>query len=549
MKPMTYRHILVAIAAIAALGTASAADRRIKITSRYLNFPISHSADRKAMTFVVDGRQDCRSVMRLTDAQPDYWTFRDVSRWRGKTITLSFDGPQAALDRVVAADTIVGASTMYAERLRPQYHFTTRRGWINDPNGLVYYGGKYHLFYQHNPYEREWENMHWGHAVSTDLTTWQELPDALHPDATGTMFSGSAVIDYGNTAHLNGPDGKPAMVALYTADSPEAQRQCMAYSLDEGLTFTKYDGNPVIDSHLKWQSHDTRDPKVFWYDKTRHWVMVLNERDGHSIYTSTDLKHWTFESHLTGFWECPELFELPVDGNPSVRKWVMWGASGAYMVGDFDGRRFTPLTPKQQNVAGSAYAAQVYNNIPRSDGRAIKMAWGRIDFPGMPFNGVMLLPQEQLLQTSHGGYRLLSRPAREVERLFTLAASGEDMTADEANALLARFDSDVLRISLTLEMTYATSAGLRFRGERIIDYDLNANTLNGTFYSPEEPGSMTLSADVYVDRRVVEVFADGGMLSLSFARDADRKSPEGYKLWGNDIKVRSLKVYRLNKDL
>ena len=231
---MTYRHILVAVAAIAALGTASAADRRIKITSRYLNFPISHSADRKAMTFVVDGRQDCRSVMRLTDAQPDYWTFRDVSRWRGKTITLSFDGPQAALDRVVAADTIVGASTMYAERLRPQFHFTTRRGWINDPNGLVFYNGKYHLFYQHNPYEREWENMHWGHAVSTDLTTWRELPDALHPDAIGTMFSGSAVIDYGNTAHLNGPDGKPAMVALYTADSPEAQRQCMAYSLDEG---------------------------------------------------------------------------------------------------------------------------------------------------------------------------------------------------------------------------------------------------------------------------------------------------------------------------
>ena len=450
---------------------------------------------------------------------------------------------------MVAADTIVGASTMYAERLRPQFHFTTRRGWINDPNGLVFYNGKYHLFYQHNPYEREWENMHWGHAVSTDLTTWQELPDALHPDAIGTMFSGSAVIDYGNTAHLNAPDGKPAMVALYTADSPEAQRQCMAYSLDEGLTFTKYDGNPVIDSHVKWQSHDTRDPKVFWYDRTRRWVMVLNERDGHSIYTSTDLKHWTFESHLTGFWECPELFELPVDGNPSVRKWVMWGASGTYMVGDFDGRRFTPLTPKQQNVAGSAYAAQVYNNIPRSDGRAIKMAWGRIDFPGMPFNGVMLLPQEQLLQTSHGGYRLLSRPAREVERLFTLAASGEDMTADEANAMLAGFDSDVLRISLTLEMTYATSAGLRFRGERIIDYDLNANTLNGTFYSPEEPGSMTLSADVYVDRRVVEVFADGGMLSLSFARDADRKSPEGYKLWGNNIKVRSLKVYRLNKDL
>lgn len=326
-----------------------AAEVKMKITKRYINFPVSHATDRKTMTMTDKNGELCRFVIRLAEGEPDYWTFRDVTDLKGRAITLSYDGSEEALSKVYQADTFPGEDNIYKETYRPQYHFTTRRGWINDPNGMVFYNGKYHLFYQHNPFEREWENMHWGHAVSTDLLHWQELPVALHPDTLGTIFSGSAVIDYGNTAGYNGKNGEPAMVAFYTADLPQYERQCMAYSLDEGRTFTKYHGNPVIDSHKKWQSRDTRDPKVFWYAPGKHWVMVLNERDGHSIYNSQDLKKWTYESHITGFWECPELFELPVDGNKANRKWIMWGASGSYMIGSFDGKTFTPETNKLHN--------------------------------------------------------------------------------------------------------------------------------------------------------------------------------------------------------
>ena len=182
----------------------------LKITKRYLNFPVSHGQERGRMTFETEGEP------------------------RG-------------LGKIYQSDRIAGQDSLYREKNRPQFHFTTRRGWINDPNGLVFHDGEYHLFYQHNPYEREWQNMHWGHAVSKDLVHWEELPDALFPDGLGTMYSGSAVIDCANTAGFS-RDGTPALVAVYTAAGPERQVQCVAYSLDNGRTFTKYAGNPVIDS-------------------------------------------------------------------------------------------------------------------------------------------------------------------------------------------------------------------------------------------------------------------------------------------------------------
>ena len=522
---------------------ASAADLKLKITKKYINFPVSHKVDRRAMTLSVKGQEPCRFVIRLAEGEPDYWVFRDVSGLKGKTVTLSYEGSEAALAKVYQDDRIAGEEEIYNEKYRPQYHFTTRRGWINDPNGMVFYKGKYHLFYQHNPAEREWENMHWGHAVSTDLLHWEELPVALHPDTIGTIFSGSAVIDYDNTAGYNAKD-VPAMVAFYTADHPKSQRQCMAYSLDEGLTFTKYEGNPIIDSYDKWQSHDTRDPKVFWYAPGGHWVLVLNERNGHSIYNSKNLKDWTFQSHITGFWECPELFEISVDGNANNKKWVMWGASGTYMVGTFDGKKFTPETTKQCNLNGSAYAAQVFNNISQEDGRVIKMAWGRISFDDMPFNGCMLLPQEQILKTVNGGLRLVSKPVSEVGQLFDEAYSGNGLTAREANEVMKRFDgNDVLRIHAKLHLTYATDAGFSYRGQRLVKYDMNGNRLNGEFYASPEPGSMDLDADIYVDRGMVEVYIDGGLYSYSMKRDVKSTNPEGYVFWGNQLELKNLAVY------
>ncbi len=521
------------------------AEVKMKISKRYLNFPISHAQDRRVMTMSMKGQEDCKVVIRLAEGNPDYWTFRDVADWKGKTLTITYEGSQEALEKIYQADTIAGDAPMYAEKYRPQYHFSTRRGWINDPNGLIYHKGTYHMFYQHNPYEREWQNMHWGHTVSKDLLHWEEQPLALHPDTIGTMFSGTAVIDYENTAGFNKKSGEPAMVLFYTADHPKYQRQCMAYSLDGGKTFKKYEGNPIIDSHEKWQSHDTRDPKVFWYAPGKHWVMVLNERDGHSIYNSANLKDWTYESHITGFWECPELFELPLDGNKNDTRWIMWGASGTYMIGKFDGKRFTPETPKLYNLNGSAYAAQIFANIRPKDGRVIKMAWGRISFDDMPFNGCMLLPQEQVLKTTPSGMRLISRPVKEVESLFTPVYKKQNLTTREANDELKKFDgNDMLWLRFTMKLTHANSAGLSYRGQKLVDYDMNSNKLNGHFYAPDLFGSMQITLDVYVDRGMVEVYADGGRFSYSMKRDVKSNSNEGYIFWGNnEVEVKSLEVF------
>ncbi|MHA4896897.1 GH32 C-terminal domain-containing protein [Pedobacter sp. PWIIR3] len=525
-------------------GIAMAADISIKITKKYLNFPISQRQNRAAMRLEVDGKLEQSFVIRLS-ADPEYWTFTDVSAFKGKTIRISYDGDAAGLSKIYQDDKINGQDSIYHEKNRPQYHFTTRRGWINDPNGMIFYEGEYHLFYQHNPYEREWENMSWGHAVSKDMIHWDELPVALHPDKLGTMFSGSTVIDYQNTSGFG--NGKtPAMVAAYTVDNPEKEIQCIAYSLDKGRTWTKYAANPVIDSKAKWNSKDTRDPRMFWYKPGNHWVMVLNERDGHSIYNSKNLKDWTFESHITGFWECPDLFELPIDGDKSKTKWVMYGASNTYMIGSFDGKTFTPEHGKYQYTTGTIYAAQTFTNMPESDPRRIQIGWGRVQQPGMPFNNMMLLPTELTLKTTNDGLRLFSSPIKEAEQLFEKAHEWPTLTSDDANAKLKEFyNADRFRVKATIKMSYATSAGFNLFAQRVLDYDMNFNTINGVLYSPEKIGSMELTADIYVDRTSIEVFIDGGKYSYSMERKPNPDNKEGLHFWGNNIEVKNLEIYNV----
>ena len=522
--------------------TALAGDISIKITKQYLNLPVSHSVDRKKMSFEVNGKTERDFVIRLSN-EPEYWVFCDVTPLKGKTIKISYEGDSSGLEKIYQDDNIEGHENLYKEENRPQYHFTTRRGWINDPNGLVYYDGEYHLYYQHNPYERDWENMHWGHAVSTDLVHWKELPLALYPDHLGTMFSGSVVVDYDNTSGY-GKKGNPAMVAFYTAASPEKQTQCMAYSLDKGRTWIKYDHNPIIDSKAIWNSQDTRDPKVFWYNPGKHWVLVLNERDGHSIYTSNNLKGWTYESHVTGFWECPELFELPVDGDKNNTKWVMYGASGTYMLGQFDGKVFTPEAGKYYYTTGSIYAAQTFTNIPESDGRRIQIGWGRMTHPGMPFNGIMLMPTELTLKNTKEGVRLFNVPVKEMETLQGVPSQWKSLSSEKANELLKQFYSvDCLRIKTTIKLSHATDAGFNLFGQRLLEYDMNGNRVNGVFYSPEDRTSMEITADIFVDKTCVEVFIDGGAYSYSMERRGHSDNKEGFHFWGNNIEVKNLEVY------
>lgn len=522
-------------------GTCSTAiqadDITLKITQRYLNLPVSHQTDRKKMSFTIDGKEERSFVIRLAPGKPDYWVFCDMDAYKGKKLTISYDGE--GLQQIYQDSQIAGQDSMYHEKSRPQLHYSQRRGWNNDPNGMVWYDGEYHLFYQHNPYEREWENMHWGHAVSRDLIHWEELNEALYPDHNGTAFSGSAVVDYENTSGFGSKDN-PAIVAIYTGASAK-QVQCIAYSLDKGRTWTKYEKNPVIDSGKLWNTVDTRDPKVFWYGPNKEWVMILNERDGHSIYTSADLKEWKYESHVTGFWECPELFELPVDGNPQNTMWVMYGASGTYMLGDFDGKVFTPKHGKYYYCGGSIYAAQTFTDIPESDGRRIQIGWDRINHPNLPVNGCMTLPTELTLRTTKDGVRLFCNPIKELNSLEQEGIKAENLTAEQANRLLAPYaDNDVIRIRFTMKLSHATSAGLSFNGQNLVDYDMNGNRINGVFYSPEDMTSMELTADLIVDRTAVDLFIDNGAYAHYMQREG--KNKDGYLFWGNNIEIKFLQI-------
>lgn len=511
----------------------------LKVNRKYLNIPVSHKTERKQLTMTAKGEDTLSVVVRIAEGTPDYWVFKDVSRYKGKMLQLSYEGSGNALKNIIQSDTIYGESMMYKEKNRPQFHFTARRGWINDPNGLVYHNGVYHLYYQHNPFEREWENMTWGHATSTDLLHWTEYDDVLFPDRLGTMYSGSAVFDERNTSGF-GSEKHPPLVYAYTADRSDREVQCVAYSLDGGMTLNKYKGNPVIDSYDMWQTHDTRDPRLFWYEKGEHWVMVLNERDGHSIYTSSDLKSWTYQSHVPGFWECPDLFELSVDGNPDNTRWVMLGASNTYMIGRFDGKNFVPEGGKYRFCTGTIYAAQTISHAP--DGRRIQIGWGRAAHPGMPFNGMMLLPTELTLKTTCDGIRMVSQPISEVKSLFQNVLTCTDVLgAAAANQTLASLEQkDCLHMSFTLHLSHRTSAGLSLSGRNILDYDSNYNTINGQFYSSQDPTSMDLTADVYIDRTCVEVFIDNGLYSYSMEWH-DRK-PDGFRFWGTNLTISGLKV-------
>ena len=536
-----FNYILLSVGAMI-FQSVSAEEITIKINKQYLNIPVSHQEDRKRMIFKTNGKEERNFVIRLASSTPDYWVFCDVSSLKGKKLTISYPGEKTGLDKIYQDDKIAGQDSLYKEFNRPQFHFTQKRGWNNDPNGLIFYEGEYHLFFQHNPYEREWENMHWGHAVSKDLIHWEELPLALYPDKIGTMYSGSTVIDYANTSGF-GKKGKPAMVAFYTAASPGKQVQCVAYSLDKGRTWTKYEKNPVIDSKEKWNSEDTRDPKVFWHEPTAAWVMVLNERDGHSIYTSPDLKDWTYQSHTTGFWECPELFKLPVDGNPDKTKWVMYGASGTYMIGDFNGKEFIPENGKFSFTSGAIYAAQTFGNIPASDGRRIQIGWTRISHPGMPFTGSMTLPTELTLRSTPNGIRLYSVPVKEVDQLEKTGKEAFSLSADEASLLLKSFEKEGgMRIRTTIKLSHATSAGLSLFGQNLIDYDMNNNLINGRFYSPEDMTSMEISADILIDRTSVEVYIDNGAYSYYMERRPHHNNNDGFRFWGNNIEVKHIKV-------
>jgi fructan beta-fructosidase len=455
------------------------------------------------------------------------------------------------------------------DRWRPTYHFTPPEQWMNDPNGMVYHAGEYHLFYQHYPDSNVWGPMHWGHAVSNDLIEWEHLPIALYPDTLGYIFSGSAVVDRKNTSGF-GSEENPPLVAIFTHHDPEGeasgrddfQVQSIAYSRDRGRNWTKYAGNPVVPNPDP-PVRDFRDPKVIWDDNSGQWIMVFAARDRISFYGSPDLKEWTELSDWgttrgshEGIWECPDLFPVSTAGGDTY--WVLLvsingggpngGSATQYFVGDFADGRFTldgqfaerlaDEGPQWVDYGRDNYAGVTWSDVPREDGRRIFLGWMSNwqyarDVPTTSWRGAMTVPRSLELTATKEGPRLLSRPVRE---LSTLRGNEITVTPTQVTDRLALVEDTPLSVSellLSLDLAsgdarqialvLANGAGdeLRIGYDRTADQlytdrrgagrtDFQPDFATARHTAPRISSSDTLGLHVLLDRASLEVFADGG---------------------------------------
>ena len=420
--------------------------RTFEAEDKYLLIPIEDQADENTVQMYVEGNPIGEPMtIRIAQNKIDYWVPIDIESYKGKKVTLTFSVGKNAdkgLDKIKQSAKY---SFEYNEKYRPLYHFTSQYGWMNDPNGMVYADGTYHLFYQYNPYGARWGNMHWGHAISKDLVNWEYQPTAIAPDKLGAIFSGSAVIDHDNTAGF----GKGAMIAIFTS-AGDRQTQSIAYSLDGGKTFTKYEGNPVLsDANII----DFRDPKVFWHAPSKQWVMSLATTQTITFYGSKNLKEWTRLSEFGeglgghgGVWECPDLFPLTYEGKT---KWVLFvsinpggpngGSATQYFIGDFDGKTFTPDAmnyPLWLDYGRDNYAGVTWSNVPAADGRRLFIGWmSNWDYaneiPTVNFRSAMTVART--LRLAHNGEHLVvaSEPVKEVESLRREPLSLADKTTSD----------------------------------------------------------------------------------------------------------------------
>ncbi len=445
--------------------------RTFEAKDKYLLIPIEDQADENTVQMYVEGNPIGEPMtIRIAQNKIDYWVPIDIESYKGKKVTLTFSVGKNAdkgLDKIKQSAKY---SFEYNEKYRPLYHFTPQYGWMNDPNGMVYADGTYHLFYQYNPYGARWGNMHWGHAISKDLVNWEYQPTAIAPDKLGAIFSGSAVIDHDNTAGF----GKGAMIAIFTS-AGDRQTQSIAYSLDGGKTFTKYEDNPVLsDANII----DFRDPKVFWHAPSKQWVMSLATTQTITFYGSKNLKEWTPLSEFGeglgghgGVWECPDLFPLTYEGKT---KWVLFvsinpggpngGSATQYFIGDFDGKTFTPDAmnyPLWLDYGRDNYAGVTWSNVPAADGRRLFIGWmSNWDYaneiPTVNFRSAMTVART--LRLAHNGEHLVvaSEPVKEVESLRREAVLLGDKTRTNTSDAIT-FENFLPNNQGAYELTFAVT--------------------------------------------------------------------------------------------
>jgi len=569
---------------------------RIVGDAKYLMMPVQEAYDDATVNVVVDGKLEKTIYVRLAKSKVDYSVPFDLTPYKGHNVVLNIDTSQgrstvrdakedACWNNFALADSYDMSNR---EKYRPAFHHTPLYGWMNDPNGMFYKDGQWHLYYQWNPYGSKWQNMTWGHSSSSDLINWEHHPVAIEPNGLGSVFSGSSAIDKENSAGF----GENAVVAMYTS-AGASQIQSLAHSDDNGMTFDIYPGNPVLTL-----DSEARDPNMFWNPETKLWTLILAHALDHEmlIFTSPDMKVWTLKSSFgkglgaqAGVWECPDLFELAVPGSEKT-KWVLicnlnpggpFGGSGVqYFIGDFDGKTFIPDKDANGNVptkwldhGKDNYALVSWSDAP--DGRRTAIGWmsnwqyaGEV--PTMQFRSANTLPREiQLFKASDGQLYAASVPSPEVESLrgelaakvssFSVSDQGQSMALPEEN-------DGICEILLDIEPAKADSVTLTFsndKGEKtILVYNPSAETLS---FDRRESGIVDFSQDfpavtvaptfnsgkklplrIFIDRASMEVFANGGhsvMTNLVFPTTP--YTTITVSAAGAHAKVKNLKIYSI----
>ena len=558
----------------------------LDVKENYMLLPVQDDAPEGKICIVRNNVQEGTFMnVRLARERVDSYVPFVLSAYKGQHISIDIQGvPENALcwKELKMSDSF---DMTNKEKFRPVYHHTPAYGWMNDPNGMFYKDGVYHLYFQYNPYGSVWGNMHWGHSTSTDLMHWKFEGCAIVPDAWGAIFSGSCVVDHENTAGF----GKEAVVAFYTSAkaSPwgDVQSQSMAYSLDNGKTFVKYEGNPILTSSEK----DFRDPKVFWYAPGKHWVMILAVGQHMEIYSSVNLKEWKKESEFGamqgahgGVWECPDLVEIPVEGTRE-KKWVLicnlnpggpfGGSAAQYFVGSFDGKKFvneSPTQTKWMDWGKDNYATVTWNNAP--DGRCIALGWMSNwqyanNVPTRQYRSANTLARDLTLYREGQELYLKSTPSVEVKKARGKKVSIPSFRVSEKHEIVNLFEDNQGAYEVEILIQNAGASKIAFcllndKGEKVsMYYDLNRKQFvmdrseSGTVdFSKDFPAVTVAPANVdkeltlrlFVDRSSIEAFGEDGkfvMTNLVFPSQPYVKMC--FEADKNGYAVKTLNVYKL----
>jgi len=522
-----------------------------QIQSSFILLPIEEKAPEVKMNVRVSSLKFNETYdVRLAQNKIDYWMPLKVDKFQGKELNLiltNYAGSELGINNIKESDKF---DFEYGETYRPRFHFSPEYGWMNDPNGMVYLDGEYHLFYQYNPYGAMWGNMHWGHAVSTDLVSWTYLPTPIAPDTLGAIFSGSAVIDVNNSAGF----GKNAMVAIFTS-AGKVQAQSIAYSTDKGRTFTKYAHNPVLPNP---GITDFRDPKVSWNEISHQWIMTLATKQTITFFGSPNLKDWTKLSEFgagmgshAGVWECPDLFPLVYKGKT---KWVLLvsinpggpngGSATQYFIGSFDGKKFTadPLPyPLWTDYGRDNYAGVTWSNIPKSDGRRLFLGWMSNwayaeKVPSSNFRSATTVPRELALVNNGKHLVLSSFPAKELKTLRGASKTVPNQLVKKSYSIagLLPKNKGTYEIEMTLRSQQSTNFGFELKsskGELLkFIFDLKMNKLSVdreksgliSFNDKFKSGAIapllkreTYKVRLLVDKASAELFVNDGEIVMS----------------------------------